>query len=104
MGRPVMRRRDLLRLTGLAAGATLGRVARGQDPRRPEDDRDRGARPEAEATFPPTLPGGQEVVTDRTRDFLRTPATLRAGVAIAETPPTVDFLLFPGQTYPGKPW
>lgn len=99
-----MRRRDLLRLTGLAAGVALGRVARGQDPRRPDDARDPRARPEAEVTFPPTLPGGQEVVTDRSKEFLRPPTTLREGVSIAATPPTVDFLLFPGQTYPGKPW
>jgi hypothetical protein len=25
-------------------------------------------------------------------------------VAIAKTPPTIDFLYYPGQTYPGNPW
>src|SRR5262249_53298084 len=37
-------------------------------------------------------------------DFLKPPATLSKDVAVAKTPPTVDFLYFPGQTYPGKPW
>jgi hypothetical protein len=57
-----------------------------------------------EPTFPPTLPGGKEVVTDTADAFLKPPATLREGVAVAKTPPTVDFLYYPGQTYPGKPW
>jgi hypothetical protein len=50
------------------------------------------------------LPGGQEVVTTTSNEFLQAPATLQQGVAIARTPPTVDFLYYPGQTYPGKPW
>jgi hypothetical protein len=58
----------------------------------------------AVATFPPSLPGGQTAVTDTSDEFLKPPATLKAGVAIAKTPPTIDFLYFPGQTYAGKPW
>jgi hypothetical protein len=61
-------------------------------------------RKDAEVTFPPTLPGGQTVVTDTSEEFLKPPATLRPGVAVAKTPPTVDFLYYPGQTYPGRPW
>lgn len=57
-----------------------------------------------ELSFPPTLPGGQTVVTDTAADFLKPPATLKPGVAIAQTPPTVDFLYYPGQTYEGQPW
>src|SRR5262249_21395177 len=57
-----------------------------------------------EVTFPPTLPGGKAVVTDTSPDFLKPPGTLKPGVAVAKTPPTIDFLYFPGQTYPGKPW
>src|SRR5262249_26858749 len=57
-----------------------------------------------EPTFPPTLPGGKEVVTDRADAFLKPPATLREGVAVAKTPPTVDFLYYPGKPCPGKPW
>ncbi len=57
-----------------------------------------------EVTYPPRLPGGKEIVTDTSSDFLKPPATLKPGVAIAKTPPTVDFLYFPGQDYPGKPW
>jgi hypothetical protein len=58
----------------------------------------------ADITFPPRLPDGKDVVTDRSDDFLKPPATLREGVAVAKTAPTVDFLYFPGQTYPGNPW
>src|SRR5205823_486129 len=58
----------------------------------------------AEVTFPPTLPGGKQVVTDMADEFLKPAATLQNGVAIARTPPTVDFLYYPGQTYAGKPW
>lgn len=54
--------------------------------------------------FPPALPGGKEVVTDTAPEFLRPPATLREGVTVAKAAPTIDFMYFPGQTYPGKPW
>ena len=59
---------------------------------------------EAELVFPPTLPGDQTVVTNQSDDFLKPPVTIKADVAIAKTPPTVDFLFYPGQDYPGKPW
>jgi hypothetical protein len=55
-------------------------------------------------TFPPRLPEGQDVVTDTSDGFLRPPGSLRRDVAIARTSPTVDFLYYPGQTYPGQPW
>lgn len=55
-------------------------------------------------TYPPKLPDDKEIVTDTSEDFLKAPANLKPGVAVAKTPPTVDFLYFPGQTYEGKPW
>ena len=55
-------------------------------------------------TFPPKLPDGKDVVTDTSDDFLKPGKTLQSGVAIAKTPPTIDFLYFPGQDYAGKPW
>jgi hypothetical protein len=58
----------------------------------------------AEPSFPPKLPGGKTVVTDRTARFLKPVSKLRAGVEIAKAPPAVDFLYYPEQTYPGKPW
>ena len=64
----------------------------------------RSAPPETKATFPPSLPGGQEVMTDTSDEFLKPPATLRPDVAVAKTPPTIDFLFYPGQRYPGNPW
>src|SRR5262249_29004791 len=50
------------------------------------------------------LPDGKEVATDTAEEFLKAPAGLRDGVTIAKTPPTVDFLYFPCQTYAGNPW
>jgi hypothetical protein len=58
----------------------------------------------AEATFPPQLPGGRSQVSVTSERFLVPPDTLKSDVAIARTPPTVDFLYYSGQNYPGKPW
>ncbi len=65
-----------------------------------------GAVPAAgtESSYPPTLPGGKNVVRDTSKAFLKPTATLREGVEVAKTPPTVDFLYYPEQTYPGNPW
>ncbi len=57
-----------------------------------------------EVTYPPALPGGKSFVSDKTKEFLTAPDSLQKGVAIAKTPPTVDLLYYPGQTYAGKPW
>lgn len=54
--------------------------------------------------YPPTLPNGQTLVTDTSPKFLERPDSLREGVAIAKAPPTIDFVFYPGQNYPGKPW
>lgn len=54
--------------------------------------------------YPPALPDGQTVVTDTSPKFLEPPESLREGVAIAKTPPTIDFVFYPEQNYPGKPW
>lgn len=43
-------------------------------------------------------------MTDTSDAFLKRPATLEEGVALAKTPPKVDFLYYPGQNYPGQPW
>src|SRR5262245_33960072 len=62
-------------------------------------------RPKKDAAWiTPALPDGQTVATDTSQAFLKPTATLKAGVAIAKTAPTIDFLFYPGQTYPGKPW
>ncbi len=58
----------------------------------------------AAQTFPPVLTGGKEFVTDTSEAFLKPTATFKPGVEIAKEAPTVDFLLFPGQDYAGKPW
>ena len=59
---------------------------------------------EADVPYPPTLPNNAALVTDTSPDFLTPPDTLKPGVALAKTPPTIDFAFYPGQTYPGKPW
>ena len=58
----------------------------------------------AELSFPPKLPGGGTVVIDNSPKFLKPVSKLRAGVEIARTPPVVEFLYYPQQTYPGNPW
>lgn len=55
-------------------------------------------------TYPPALPGGRRVATDRSAELLVSRRPLPPGVAVASEPPTVDFLYYPGQTYPGNPW
>ncbi|MGE0610550.1 MAG: YncE family protein [Pirellulales bacterium] len=61
-------------------------------------------RAEEPVTYPPRLPGGEAVVTDSSGEFLRPAGELREGVVIAATPPTIDFLYYPGQDYAGNPW
>lgn len=55
-------------------------------------------------TFPPKLPDDEPVVTDKAKEFLTPPTTLKKDVDVAKEPPTVDFLYYPGQTYAGNPW
>jgi hypothetical protein len=57
-----------------------------------------------ELEFPPKIPGGKEMVTDSSADFLKPVKDLPEGVTVAKKPPTIDFALFPGQDYPGRPW
>jgi hypothetical protein len=78
-------------------------VLAAQPPAQPKKGKG-GAAAKADLKFPPALPGGQAVVTDTSGEFLKPPATLKEGVAVAQAPPTIDFLHFPGQDYPGKPW
>lgn len=54
--------------------------------------------------YPPTLAGGQAEITLETTDFLQPGPNLREGVAIARTPPKVEFAFYPEQNYPGNPW
>jgi hypothetical protein len=54
--------------------------------------------------YPPTLPEGQAVVRDVSDQFLERPEGIKADVVVAKVAPTIDFLFYPGQDYPGKPW
>ena len=56
--------------------------------------------------WPPKLPGNKTVTTDKSVDFLEKPQNVRfeEGVEVAKTPPTIDLLYFPGQTFPGRLW
>jgi hypothetical protein len=85
-------------VVGLCACALATPTAVGQE----KKARQRPAEPEV--TFPPQLPDGKPHRTNRTDAFLKPSDTLREGVAIAKTPPTIDFLFYPGQDYAGKPW
>lgn len=62
------------------------------------------AEKQPELPWPPTLPDGKAVVTDSSPDMLKPSGPLRDGVEIAKTPPTVDFLYYPGQIEAGAPW
>jgi hypothetical protein len=57
-----------------------------------------------ELPFPPKLPDGKEIHTATSEDFLKPTDTIAKDVLIAKTAPTVDFLYYPCQTYPGRPW
>ena len=103
MSLPVAR----LRTAALAVALVFPAVLSAQGPARPGEGaggKARKPRGGAALTFPPALPGGREVVTDTSDEFLKGPATLRKGVAVAKAAPTIDFMYFPGQNYPGKPW
>ena len=54
--------------------------------------------------YPPSLPGGATIITEETDRFLEPSANLREGVRVASVPPRVDFMYYPGQDHPGKPW
>lgn len=54
--------------------------------------------------WPPALPGGKKLLSDTSADFLKGPAELPEGTIVAKTPPMVDFLYYPNQKYPGRPW
>jgi len=58
----------------------------------------------AEPSFPPRLPDGKALATDCSPEMLRPPETILPDVEIASRPPTVDFMFYPGQDYPGNPW
>ncbi len=58
----------------------------------------------AEPSYPPSLPGNQDRVVVESGALLEATAPIKEDVAIAETPPRVTFLYYPGQTYPGNPW
>lgn len=72
---------------------------------KPEAKKPEAKKPaKVELEFPPKLAGGQTLVTDTSPEFLKPVKELPEGVTIAKTPPTVDFMYFPGQNYAGRPW
>ncbi|MFT5108015.1 MAG: hypothetical protein ACI9UA_003650 [Pseudoalteromonas tetraodonis] len=59
---------------------------------------------QANLTWPPELPGGVSTVSESSAKLLKPSGELKPGVKIATAVPTIDFLYFDCQTYPGKPW
>lgn len=59
---------------------------------------------EEKVSWPPELPEGKSFVRIEGGELLQPPAELRDGVAIAKTPPVVDFHYYDCQVYEGKPW
>jgi len=54
---------------------------------------------EPELDWPPRLPGGKHVDSGSSPLLLKPTDTLRKGVTIAATPPTIDFMYYDAQTY-----
>ena len=57
----------------------------------------------------PSLPDGKLVVTGQSPLFITPPDYLKpqpneGGYSVAKEAPTIDFMYFPGQTHPGRPW
>jgi hypothetical protein len=100
--RSVTRRTALGFIVSAAAGWQATVRAAQRPAKKPAGKRPKAV--QAEISFPPLLPGNQVAVTDATDQFLKPADTLRDGVTVAETPPTIDFAYYPGQTYEGKPW
>lgn len=59
---------------------------------------------EPDLDYPPALPGGKRIVSVTSPKLLQRPATVPTEIAIAKTIPRIDFLYYPEQNYPGKPW
>ena len=57
-----------------------------------------------ELDWPPILPDGKPVATLQSEVWLKPSGELKEGVTIAKSAPTVDFLYFDAQKYPGRPW
>jgi hypothetical protein len=93
-------RRTLLATASATLAATLLPSASGQE--KAAQRAKKSAEPAL--VFPPSLPDDKPLVSHKSDAFLSPPQTLRPGIAIAKTPPAIDFAYFPGQTYAGKPW
>lgn len=90
-----LRRSSVPLVTCVAVVLLVAGAAEAQKPKRLTD---------ADLPWPPTLPGGKEIVADSSPKFLEPPAEFKKGIAVAKTVPTIEFAFFPGQKYPGKPW
>jgi len=54
--------------------------------------------------YPPKFSNGKQSATETSKKFLQGLETLKDDVAVAKEAPTVDFMFFPEQNYPGNPW
>jgi len=54
--------------------------------------------------LPPRVPDGASVASFTSAELLKPVVELRTGVAVAETPPVIEFLYYGGQDHPGRPW
>lgn len=95
--------RVVLTLNFLFLAAVVPAVAQKNKARPAKQGRPKIIR-DADLPYPPKLPDGQAVVTDTSPEFLTPPESLREGVSVAKQPPTIDFMFYPQQNYPGKPW
>ncbi len=84
--------------SALAADEPAKKAQAKAKPQRPQVIRDE------DLPWPPTLPGDKAMLTDASPEFLQGPDELSEGTIVAKTPPRVDFLYYPNQNYPGRPW
>ncbi len=95
----------LLLLSLIAFGAmTSLAIAQAKPAPASPDSQARALKARYPLPYPPTLPGGKKVVTERSPVLLKPGPNLKDGVTIAARPPTVDFAFYPDQDYPGNPW
>ena len=62
------------------------------------------AKDKENVNWPPKLLDGKTSATINSPELLKPISKLRDGVTIAKTAPTVDFMYYDCQTYPGNPW
>lgn len=102
----IWKRRGRILSLAAATGVFLSGMAGAQSEagKAPAAKADKAPTAATALTYPPVLPGDKQIVTDSSPEFLKPSPSLKEGVLVARTAPTVDFFFLPNQDHPGKPW